>query len=142
MNRFFDGMLGAFAPTPREDAPFAPDTDVAETDEEIRVTADHPGVSERDVEVSVKDDKLIITGQKRDEREETGQDFRVTERSFGSFRRALTLPESIDAEKISAEFDKGVLRIHAPKSSEAERGRKIEVKSTDETARGEGEQTH
>lgn len=139
MNRMFDGMLGAFAPTLREAAPFAPDIDVSESDGEIRIVADLPGVSEHDIQVSVKDDRLIITGQKRDEREEHGQDFHMAERSIGSFRRVLTLPDTIDPEKISAEFDKGVLRITAPKSEEAERGRKIEVKSAENNG---GEQAH
>src|SRR5262249_24551449 len=128
MNRIFDDMLGAFTPSLRETAPFAPDIDISETDEEIRITADLPGVSEKDVEVSVKDNMLIITGLKRDEREEKGRDFHVTERSFGRFRRVPAAANSCDPETIRAEFDKGVLAIHAAKTEGVGGGPKVEVR--------------
>lgn len=95
-----------------------PAIDVAETDAGVDVTAELPGVDEADVDVTVNGRLLTIKGEKRAEKETKEKDYHLTERSYGSFRRTLTLPFEPDASAVKAKFDKGVLTIHLPKSKE------------------------
>lgn len=108
----------------------APKVDVAETDAAYEVTAELPGMEEKDLEVSVADGTLTLKGEKKVEREEKKKDYHLTERSYGSFRRTFRVPESVEVDKISAGFAKGVLTVTLPKSKEAQaKSRKIEVKA-------------
>ena len=105
--------------------------DVKEDDKAFHVTADMPGMNEKDVEVSFQDGQLTIRGEKKDERDEKKGTWHVIERSYGSFARQLTLPTTIDADKIDAKFEKGVLTVVLPKQpNEQAKVRKIEVKGT------------
>ncbi len=106
----------------------SPAIDVTETDTAIELTAELPGLSEDDVEIELKDGRLTLRGQKNVTRDGNG-DLRISERSFGSFARTMTLPDSVDIEKITAEFDKGVLNINMPKTEPKEPSRKIRVSS-------------
>jgi HSP20 family protein len=107
----------------------APKVDISETASEIRIAAELPGMTEKDVEVELHDDVLTIRGEKKDEREEKGENRHLVERSYGAFARSFQLPPGLDAANISASFDKGVLRITLPKPPEAaSKARKIEVK--------------
>jgi HSP20 family protein len=111
----------------------SPKIDVAESKDAIEVTAELPGVDEKDVDVTLADDVLTIRGEKKSEREEHDKDknWHVVERSYGSFSRAIPLPFEPDATKVEAKFDKGVLRIHLPKSEEVtKKEQKIEIKKT------------
>ena len=110
----------------------SPKIDVAESKDAIEVTAELPGVDEKDVDVTLANDVLTIRGEKKTERDEQDKDrnWRVVERSFGSFTRAIPLPFDPDATKVEAKFDKGVLRIRLPKPAEvAKKQQRIEIKN-------------
>jgi len=101
-----------------------PRMNVEETDREIVVTADLPGLEEKDVQVTVDDDVLTVRGERKEEREEKRKDYHLMERSFGSFHRTLPLPAGVDKEKIKAALKKGVLTVTLPKRPEARADRK------------------
>ena len=107
----------------------APTVDMSETDKGYEVTAELPGMDEKDLEVNVTDDVLTIAGDKREEREEKKKDYYLQERRYGQFRRSLRLPQDADADKISARFDKGVLSVEIPRTGAKKRGRKVSVES-------------
>lgn len=135
MDRLFDGFskgfgVSAFEPFFGRDAEFAaPVVDVAEDDKAYTVTAELPGIDEKDVDVSVSGDVLSIKGEKKKEREEKDKNYYLSERSYGSFERAFSLPEGVDQDKIAASFAKGVLTVTLPKNPEAQKSKKIEVKA-------------
>jgi HSP20 family protein len=113
----------------------SPQIDVAESKDAVEVTVELPGVDEKDVDITLADDVLTIRGEKKTEREEQDKDkdkeWRVVERSYGSFTRAIPLSFNPDATKVEAKFDKGVLRIHLPKPAEVtKKEQKIEIKGT------------
>ena len=97
-----------------------PSVDVHEAEKEITVTAELPGMDEDDVELTLNDGVLTIKGEKKYERKGE-EDARVIERSYGSFQRSFSLPESVDEEAIAASFDKGVLSVIMPKREEETR---------------------
>jgi HSP20 family protein len=106
-----------------------PRMNIDDTGNEIRVTAELPGVSEDDVQITLDDDMLIIAGEKRDEREVDDRDVRLVERVFGQFRRAIQLPFSPNPDQVEASFRDGVLTITVPKNAEQRsKQRQIEVK--------------
>jgi len=131
VNRVFDDFWGESWLEPRHEAGaagFWPQVDVTETDKEIKVCAEIPGVDAKDIDVSVEDGMLTIKGEKKYEREanEKGQ-YRI-ERSYGAFERSLALPAEVDESKAKAEFKKGVLRLTLPKRpGAASRRKKIPV---------------
>ena len=106
-----------------------PRMNIEDTGNELRVTAELPGVSEDDVQVTLDDDMLVIAGEKRDEREVDDRDVRLVERVFGQFRRAIQLPFSPNPDQVQASFRDGVLTITVPKNAEQQnKQRQIEVK--------------
>lgn len=114
MNRLFS----SFFETPAEPGAarrWTPAMDLVEVDTEYVVRADLPGVSEEDVHVEVEGDVLTISGERKAEHEERKEGYYRIERSFGSFRRAITLPEGVDISKVGARFEKGVLEVRVPK---------------------------
>ena len=125
--------------TPRLDiAPFRsgngfaamPAVDVSETDKAFEITAELPGMDEKNVEVKVSNGVLSIKGEKQEEKEEKKKDYYRRERSFGSFERSFQVPEGVDADKIEASFKSGVLSVMLPKSPEAQKSeKKIAVKA-------------
>lgn len=105
-----------------------PELDVRESADAVTVEAELPGVDEKDVSVTLGNGVLTIKGEKKQEKEEKGENYHVTERSFGSFERSILLPDTIDESKIEAKFDKGVLKVSAAKKPEAVKPeRKIEI---------------
>jgi HSP20 family protein len=94
--------------------------DVRETDTGLEVTLEAPGVDHKDIKIEVEDNVLTVSGEKKSETEKREDDYRVSERSYGSFRRSLVLPNNIDAEKVAASMDKGVLKITAPKNGKSQ----------------------
>jgi len=107
-----------------------PRADVRETDKAYQIDVELPGVDEKDVEVTMTDDLMTVRGEKKAEREEKEEGYYLAERTYGSFQRSFRLPEDVDADKIGAEFSKGVLRVTLPKSPEAQaKTRKIKVKA-------------
>ena len=109
-----------------------PRMNIEDTGNEIRVTAELPGVSENDVEITLDDDTLIIAGEKRDEREEDDRNARLVERVFGSFRRVIQPPFAPDPDQVEARFRDGILTISIPKNAEQQnRQRQIQVQRDD-----------
>lgn len=98
-----------------------PPVDFVEKDGEYEITAELPGLDEKSVEVKLSNGVLTIGGEKKDEREEKDKEkgYYFSERRYGSFKRAFRMPEGVDAEKIAASFDKGVLTVKLPKTAEA-----------------------
>jgi len=117
MNRLFNTLYNS--PTTARNGivsrRFVPSMDLVETETHYVLKADLPGLSEEDVAIEVADNVLTVTGERKSEHEEKKDGYRRVERSFGSFRRALRLPEGVDADAISARFDKGVLEVSVPK---------------------------
>ncbi len=113
----------------RSGAELATEVDVKETDERFEITAELPGMDEKDVEVTLREGMLTISGEKKMETREEKANYHLTERSYGRFVRTFRLPNTADEDKISAEFTKGVLRVIVPKTAAAApQEKKIEVK--------------
>jgi HSP20 family protein len=100
---------------------FSPRCDVCETDKDLQIVAEMPGIDPKDVRLSVQDNILSIEGEKRVQRDENKNRYQLSERSFGYFRRDIPLPQGIDENAIKAKFHEGVLTIVAPKTAEAQR---------------------
>lgn len=110
--------------------PVAPAFDLAEKDKEYEITAELPGLDEKDVEIKLSNHTLTIKGEKKEEREEKQKDYYLSERRYGSFYRSFQLPEGVDADKIDATFAKGVLTVKLPKTAEARKAeKKISIKA-------------
>lgn len=106
-----------------------PAIDVTESAEAFKLTAELPGMTEQDIDLAVRDGMLTLKGEKKQASERTDGDVHVSERSYGSFARSFALPDSVDVEKIGADFAKGVLTVTMPKKPGAASGpKKIEVK--------------
>ena len=107
-----------------------PAIDITEDDKAYRITAELPGLDEKDIDVTVSGDILTIKGKKSSEKEEEKKDYHVSERHYGSFQRSFTLPDGVEHDKIAADLTKGVLTITLPKTAEAQKPqKKIEVKT-------------
>ena len=100
---------------------FTPRIDLQETDEALIVTAELPGLEEKDFEVSLEDEVLTIKGKKRTEHEETREGYRHVETTSGSFCRAIPLPSEVDADAVKASYKQGVVTVTLPKLAEARR---------------------
>jgi len=124
----FRHMLGEFsAPNFVTPLGWAPAIDITEGNTEMTVKAELPGVNKDDLKVMYDDGMLTIQGEKHEEKDETKQ-HHIYERTFGSFARSFTLPNTIDETHIKAEFDDGVLTVHLPKAAEAKKTTKtIEI---------------
>jgi HSP20 family protein len=109
----------------------APAVDIVEKDNAFEITADLPGMDEKNVEVQVANGTLTIKGEKKEEKEEKKKDYYLQERHYGSFERSFSIPQGVDADKIEANFKKGVLTVTLPKKPEAQKpAKKIDVKAT------------
>ncbi len=108
----------------------APAIDIVEKDTAYEVTAELPGMDEKNIEVKLANGGLMIRGEKKEEKEEKKKDYYLHERHYGSFERRLRVPEGVDIDKIDASFKNGVLTVILPKKPEAQKpGKKIEVKA-------------
>ena len=128
MQRLFDDTLANTA-MPNMIG-WLPPTEIVEKEHELILSAELPGVELKDIDLSVDDGILTIRGEKAEERKEgdEARNYHLVERSYGTFQRSFNLPRTIDTAKIQAEFDKGILKIHMPKTPEAiAKGRKIEI---------------
>lgn len=130
MNRLFDDAFRVLPAFPSNgNALLAPSIDVKETDKAIEIQAELPGVDQKDVDVTYANGVLTIKGEKKAEKEENKAGYHFSERSYGSFLRSLAI-DDIDANKIEANVDKGVLKITLPKASAAvAKTKKIEIKT-------------
>jgi HSP20 family protein len=136
MNRLFDNFFGGLSPSPwapleRGGAEsFTPHVDVSETDKEIKVSAELPGMDENDIDVSLTRDTLTIRGEKKEEKEDKGKDYYRMERSYGSFTRNIPLPVEVNTDKVEATFKKGILYVTLPKTVSAiEKTKKVPIRS-------------
>lgn len=135
MDRLFDDF---FAPVPGEGRSFAgggqaaalrPSLDVDETPQAYTVTAELPGMTEKDIELTLRDNALVLSGEKRSERKEEDGGRRWSERTFGRFERVIPLDAEVDADKVQATCRNGVLTVTLPKNEKArDKTRKIEIK--------------
>lgn len=113
-----------------EGATWTPAVDVVETENELVLKADLPGIDPKDVEINVENDTLSLRGERKYEKDVKEKDYRRLERAYGSFVRSFTLPGTVDSEKIAAEYKNGVLEIKLPKRAEAKPKQiKVAVKS-------------
>ena len=124
--RFMREPFRLFAP--RMGAVLTPDLDVSETESDVIVRCELPGVDPGDVDINVAGDVLTIRGEKKLSAEEQKENFHLVERDWGSFSRSVLLPQHVQPEKVEAHYKNGVLKIVLPKAEEA-KARKIEVKA-------------
>jgi HSP20 family protein len=101
-----------------------PAVDIADTEKAYEITAELPGMDEKNVEVKFSNGVLTIKGEKKEEKEEKNKDYHLSERRYGSFQRSFTVPEGVDAEKIDATFKDGLLTVSLPKTPEAQKKEK------------------
>ncbi len=104
-----------------------PAVDVAETESEIIVNAEIPGIDPKDIDISIMGDKLTLKGEKKEEKEKIGKCYHRVESSYGSFKRVIDLPVSVDVDKVTAKGKNGLLEITLPKKEES-KTKKINVK--------------
>jgi HSP20 family protein len=126
IDRLFEGFTRGFAGFPARE--MMPSMDLSETDKEIEITTELPGLEEKDIELNVADNILTIRGDKKNEREETKKDYHLVERSYGSFTRTVQLPDGVNADSIKAVMSKGVLKVTVPKPAPAQT-KKIDIKA-------------
>ena len=124
-DRFFEGW--PFFRISAAGGEWAPAVDVSETAKEIVVKAELPGMDPKDIDVSVRGDVLTVAGERKQEKEEKGENFHRIERTYGSFSRSVRLPAEVDPGKVDATYKDGVLKITLRKTKEAA-VKKIEVK--------------
>jgi len=127
-DRFFeDFRLDTFKEPFRQDFP---KIDVTETESDIQVVADLPGLDKKDIEISISDNIMTLHGKKENSIEEKKQNYYRRELSYGSFRREIVLPAEVEAEKVDASLNNGILKIFVPKKVDSKRkSKKIEIKS-------------
>src|SRR5690242_21703353 len=120
MNRLF---RESYSPEGPEEAltttSFAPPVDIYEDEHNITLKIEVPGIDEKDIDVRIESNTLTVHGERKIEKEEKEENYRRVERQYGSFTRTFTLPQTVDAESVSANYDKGVLKITLPKKAEA-----------------------
>src|SRR3954452_3640516 len=137
MNRLFDDVFRS-TPVPFDQSGEAivPQINVSQTEKELRVTAELPGVSEKDIDLTVDCDVLTIRAEKKVERKEEKEkeNYYFVERAYGTFQRSLRLPFSVDAGQVQAQFENGVLTVTLPKPQGQQQSRKIEVQKAKESA--------
>lgn len=134
MNRLFDGFFGRRDGT--VDGNYAarrwiPPMDLVETEDNLVLRADLPGVDRDDIEIEVKEGVLTVSGERKAQHEEKREGFHRVERSFGRFSRSLELPKGVEAGGIQASFERGVLEVRMPKPAER-RPTRIEIQGGDE----------
>ncbi len=127
MNRLFEDMV-----TNRGEerdlvaSSWAPSVDIFETENEVVLTAEVPGIDEKDIEIKVEDNSLTIRGERKFEKETKEENYHRIERSYGSFFRSFTLPSTVDQDKVEAQYENGVLKIQMPKKAEV-KPRKVRI---------------
>ena len=126
--REIDRVFDAFFGQPDQGRRWVPPMDLVEAEDHFLLKADLPGLEEGDVNIEVQDGTLTISGERKAEHERREGGFYRIERSFGSFSRSLTLPDGVDAEAISAQFDRGVLEVRISKPEER-KPRRVQIKA-------------
>ena len=141
MNRLFNTFFDAPAPGNGGGAlrRWIPAMDLVESPQHIVLKADLPGLTDEDVKIEVEDNVLTVSGERKAEHEDKREGFVRVERAFGAFRRSLTLPEGVDAERVTASFDNGVLEIRIPKPEER-KPRRVAIRVGDAPEAIEGQE--
>jgi HSP20 family protein len=124
--RLFEDAVTRMMSEPRTSRPWSPPVDIMESENELTVKADLPDVRLSDIDVRVENQTLSIKGERRFEENSTGKGYRRIERSYGSFMRSFAVPNSVDTEKVSADYKDGVLTVSLPKK-EAAKARQVKV---------------
>lgn len=144
MNRLFDGFFGRRqVPANGYSRRWVPAMDLVETEDQLVLRSDLPGLDRDDIEIEIKDNVLTVSGERKAEHEQRGEGFHRVERSFGRFARSLDLPRGVAADSIQASFDRGVLEVRIPKPEERkptriEIGSAAEAPANGASAAGEG----
>ncbi len=126
MNRLFQQSFGDGREEALTTSTFAPAVDVYEDEHNVTLKIEVPGIDEKDIDVRIENNTLTVHGERKFEREEKEENYRRVERQYGSFTRSFTLPNTVDHENVSANYDKGVLKIKLAKKAEA-RPKQIKV---------------
>ena len=130
LDRAFDRLMRNWvSPVSFSEFDWNPSIDVSESDNEIVVKAEVPGVSIEDIDISIDGNNLVISGEKKQESEEQGRNYYRAERSYGSFRRSFVLPPGADVENVKASSKDGVLSIVVPKGDDR-KSRKVEIEAS------------
>ncbi|MCX8070367.1 MAG: Hsp20/alpha crystallin family protein [Thermodesulfovibrionales bacterium] len=132
MNAVFENFFRDFESFPfyQSSGGFSPKVDVLETEKEIKINAELPGMDEKDIDVSIHKDAVTIKGEKKLEKEDKGKDYYRMERSYGSFSRTIPIHVEVNTEKAEAKFSKGLLTITIPKTEKAiKEVKKIAIKT-------------
>jgi HSP20 family protein len=133
MNKLFSNFFEDFSPAAFGRFPdfgFEPSIDVWEDEKKINVRAELPGLDDKDIEVNLTPDMLIIRGEKKEQKEDQDDGYWYKEASYGSFQRSIPLPEGIDQQKVEAQFKNGVLNITLPRLEGSRTGKKITIKTS------------
>lgn len=144
MDRLFDdfftpGEPRSFAAPALSQAGLMPSLDVDETEQAYTVSAELPGIDPKDVELDLRDNALTLRGEKRSERKEEDGGRRYSERSFGRFERTIPFASEVDADRIEASFENGLLKVTLPKNAKArDKTRRIEIKGASASAASGG----
>ena len=137
MNSLFRDMNEGEGPI--STAAFTPAADIYEDDKKIILKLEVPGIEEKDLDVRVENSTLTVKGERKFEKEEKEENYRRVERQYGSFTRTFTLPNTVDAENVTANYDKGVLNVQLAKKSEAKPKQiKVNVGSVEKTLEAKG----
>lgn len=147
MEKMFDDFNG-FALMPRFDAElgfpraaelektfWAPQIEVTENDGQLKVRADLPGLKKEDIDIELRDDSIIISGERKQESKEEREGYFRSERSYGSFYRSIPLPEGADRDKATASFENGVLEVAVAVPAVEQKGRKLEITGQNKESR-------
>lgn len=128
MNRLFEDLVSSprFEESDIIQSNWSPAVDIYETENELVLTAELPGVDEKDVEIKVEDNTLSLKGERKFEKETREENYHRIERAYGSFSRSFSLPNYVDQDKINAEYENGLLKIHLPKKPEV-KPRKVKI---------------
>jgi HSP20 family protein len=123
----FDDFFSGFN-APDQPRSFVPSVDMNDEEKEVVLTAELPGIDDKDIKLSVRGDHIILEGEKKTEKKSEKDGWKHVERSFGSFRRVLPLPAKVDDAKAKAEFKDGILTVHLPKTAPEEGAKNIAIK--------------
>jgi HSP20 family protein len=135
VNRMFEDMLGNLARQPRgqqgtEVTEWAPAIDVVTEDGDLVIRAELPGVKQEDVDITLHNNVLTISGERKAEQEEERGGYYVRERRYGSFSRSLTVPEGVDESKIHARYENGVLEVTVEGAAEVQEPKRIQIEGS------------
>ena len=137
MNRLFRDSFGDSREEALTTTTFAPPVDVYEDEHNVTLKIEVPGIDEKDIDVRIENNTLTVHGERKFEKEEKEENYRRVERQYGSFTRTFTLPNTVDTEKVQADYDKGVLKVQLAKKAEA-KPKQIKVNVDQKTLEGKG----